>query len=120
MNATLRATSHALPFTALGLIVLCWAELGYRFHLYHHLYDAAPFMNHVADHYFHKMYTFVAFTMLLSIAGIVFAVYRPSRLRALICAGAIALAVGYIITLADAHQRNIIVTYHQWAEVYGP
>ena len=118
MNA--RDLKRYLPLAAgLLLTAYCWAELLYRIHLYQR-YGSQPFLNHVADDYFGKMYVAAASAAIMLVVGLVLSI-KPRNVPGIMTHTlAAVLALTHMLALAYMNKHDMLVTYAEFARNLGP
>jgi hypothetical protein len=110
----------ALLTTGTLATAFIWMELQYRCELFCDDYHAHPFLNHVNDGYFEFMsraaYGAAAITVIASLGAV-----RRRRWTLATCGLLVAaLALAHPPMLDHLHRSGIVVTYDEFAQVYGP
>jgi len=103
--------------TGAGVAVLVtWLEIAYRFTLFYGTYGAKKGLNHVADDYFSSFYTIVAASLVASLVATFVVRRRGSRIATL---GVAVAGLTSGLTLFLMHRTGILVTYGEYAQLYG-
>ncbi len=98
-------------------VLVTWLEIAYRFMLFYGTYGAKKGLNHVADDYFSSFCTIAAASLAASLA-VTF--LFPRRWIRIMTFGVAVAALMSGLTLFLMHRTGILVTYGEYAQIYGP
>jgi len=101
-------------------LIYLWAEFGYRMHLYYDHYHAKPYANHVPENYFTEKLSCARAAMWLFVFAAAMCLLLRAKVCAIICLAGIMLSIAHPAVMEEMRASKKIVTYLEWAEVYGP